>query len=542
MSLPAGSAVAAPVSSLPISRRASLWIIVAAFLAPLLFAAYSHEVWEDYYITYRSSRHLVEGVGLVYQPGERVHTFTSPLGVLVPAVGLLISGSDAGALWFLRLISAAALAATAALIIAHAREQRWSPLVCLLALALGLFEAKIVAFSANGMETALLVYFTALCWRELTRPGGPRRIPLALAYAGLMWTRPDAFIIAGALTGACLLFRDEAGTPRLALFRRLVPAALIGGALYAGWFGWAWWYYGSPVPQTILAKAALSPEGLSLARIVAAPLQLLTSITGFDGTFTPIYAIRIGWPSDLLSALALLARLAAFLWILPVLPRALRIASLALLIGGVYLQQIYVYPWYYGPWTLLGGLALAGGAHALLARWTGSRWQAAGRCAVMLTTLTAVILLGAQAYSAKMQQKFVEDAGRRQIGEWLRAHAQPADTVFLEPIGYVGYFSQLHILDHPGLTSREVASLIKQGRRSYAEVIDTLKPTWVVLRPTELQREFPNQLTLLQSYSIVHTWSQRAAIDDIAVLPGRHWLEFDAEFILLRRRSFPAAK
>ncbi len=527
-----------------LSRRTALAAGLVALLVPLVFALYSGEVWEDYYITFRSSRHLAEGAGLVYQPGERVHTFTSPLGVLVPALGLRATGSDAGALWFLRLASAACLAATALLVTAHAREAGWKTPAWLLALGLGVIEAKIVAFSANGMETGLLVFFTALCWRELTRPRGPGWRPLLLAYAGLMWTRPDAFVVAGALTAASALFRTDAGPAApsgAGWWRPVVQAMLLGGLLYAGWFFWAWWYYGSPVPQTILAKAALSPAGFSLARIAATPLQILTSITALDGTFTPIYAIGGGWPPDLMSAYALLARVGAFLWLLPFLPRSTRIASLAFLVGGVYLRQILTFPWYYGPWTFLGAMALAGGVQHGVNRLTQPLHRTLGRMAVLLVLLGGITLLGAQAFTARMQQELVEEAGRKNIGQWLRANAAASDTVFLEPIGYVGYFSRLRILDYPGLTSREVAGLIRGGKRKYAEVIDALQPTWVVLRPGEMTREFPDPMVLLQHYSVVRTWDQRAAIDALPILPGRHWLEFDAEFILLHRRTFGPA-
>ncbi|MBM3856168.1 MAG: hypothetical protein FJ399_23920, partial [Verrucomicrobia bacterium] len=92
--------------------------LVLAALLPLAFAAFTQHAWEDYFITLRSSRHLVDGHGLVFNPGERVHTFTSPLGVLVPALCTALAGPDreATALWIFRLINAAFLAGAAALL------------------------------------------------------------------------------------------------------------------------------------------------------------------------------------------------------------------------------------------------------------------------------------------------------------------------------------------------------------------------------------------------------------------------------------------
>ena len=50
-----------------------------------------------------------------FNPGERVHTFTSPLGVLLPALCTWMAGADheAAALWLFRLLNAALLGAMA---------------------------------------------------------------------------------------------------------------------------------------------------------------------------------------------------------------------------------------------------------------------------------------------------------------------------------------------------------------------------------------------------------------------------------------------
>jgi hypothetical protein len=524
-----------------IGRRTFAAAAAAAFAAPLLFAGVTGQAWEDYYITFRSSRHLAEGHGLVYQLGEYVHTFTSPLGVLVPALGYGFTGSDGGALWFLRIVSALALAGTALLVAGQAREQGWSRATLWFALALGVFEAKTIAFSANGMETALLVLFAALAWGELTRPGGPRWVRLALGYAGLMWTRPDAFVLAGAMTGSWWIFgpRALAAEGERTWWRQSGAAILTGALLYAPWVLWAWHYYGSPVPQTIIAKSALTPDGLDFSRILAAPLSILVDKTAFDGLFAPIYSTTAGWPQNLLLACRLLARLSAFLWLVPFLPRATRAASLAVLVGGMYFHQIMPYPWYFAPWALLGALALAGAGRVI-----ADRLPAPGgrilRLAAAVTAAASLLVGGAQTYCARQQQRIIEEGGRKQIGLWLRAHAAPSDRVFLEPIGYIGYYSQLKILDFPGLCAPEVSRIVRSGPGGYARLITTLKPDWLVLRPFEIEHQNLANSGILDAYVAVGHWDQRATLDALAHLPGRNWLEFDAEFLVFRRRDAPA--
>ena len=527
-----------PPRPVPHDRTAYLMALAAAAIV-LAFAATTNQVWEDYYITFRISRNLVEGHGLVYQVGERVHTFTSPLGVLLPALGLWVTGSDGGALFFFRVLSAAALAGAAVLLAAHGRDHGWTRASLWFALVLGLLNSKTIAFAANGMETGLLVLFAGLTWRELTRPGGPGWPALALGYGGLMWTRPDACVLAAAMTAGWWVFgvRHTATAAQRTWWRSVGTAVVAGGLLYAPWFLGAWHYYGSPVPQTIVAKAAITPEGWSLSRIVFAPLRCLVENTGLDGVFAPAYFWQ-NWPRDLTGAFRLLARLSAFLWIVPALPRPVRAASVAVLVGGVYFHQIMPYPWYYAPWTFLASMALAGAAGVLWARCSRSI-RTVGMVTAGVVAAGSLGLLVAVTYASRIQQRCLEDGGRRQIGLWLRAHAKPGDTVFLESLGYMGYFSQLKMLDVPGLSAPEVSRLMRAGHRDYASLIKALHPAWVVIRPGEYFDQHLHENDGLHDYALVNRWNVRPALDAISFLPSRGALEFDAEYLVFQRRASP---
>src|SRR3974377_1007208 len=134
------------MSQLDISPRASSresearWLIFASVMAlALAFAAFTHHAWEDYYITYRVSKNLATGHGLVYTVGERVHAFTSPLNVLVPAALSILTGntSDLLVLWLFRVISSALLAGAAVLLYESARHNSLSRLAT--AVLIGMF-------------------------------------------------------------------------------------------------------------------------------------------------------------------------------------------------------------------------------------------------------------------------------------------------------------------------------------------------------------------------------------------------------------------
>ncbi|HVT72658.1 MAG TPA: hypothetical protein VHD61_05945 [Lacunisphaera sp.] len=510
-------------------------LLLAALAAPLAFALWTHEVWEDYYIAFRSSRNLAEGHGLVYQIGERVQTFSSPLGVLLPALGYGVTGSDAGALWIVRIVGALALAGATALVLGHLGERHGTGATGALAVGLGLFEGKVVAFSANGMETGLYVFFGALAWRELTRRAGPRPGRLAAAYAGLMWTRADGCVLAGALTLAWWCFgpRDRSPAER-SWWRATLTAIATGMVAYLPWVLWTWHYYGSPVPQTVVAKSALAAAGFSASHLLLAPLRCLVTATSLDGLFGPVY-LTGGWPASLILACRVFARLSAFLWLLPVLPRETRAASLAVMLGAVYLNQVVAFPWYYAPWTMLGGLALAGAGRQLLAA-APAAVRPSLRVAAGLVVLGGLGTNVAQAAAARAQQAIIEDGGRKQIGRWLRDHAQPGDRVFLEPTGYIGYFSQLKILDFPGLVAPEVTAIVRRGPGGYARIIHTLQPDWLVLRPLEIASQNLADSGALAAYDPVMVFDQSARLAARGPLPAASWLVVDAQFIIYHRR------
>jgi hypothetical protein len=514
-------------------------VIALAFLLPLAFAAVTHHAWEDYYITLRSSRHLVEGTGLVFNPGERVHTFTSPLGVLGPAFCLALAGkNDAIALWIFRAISAALLAGAARLVWRRTETLRIGRIGRVVLFGLLLTDAKLTDFAINGMETAILVFFLLLLWSELESPDRPRPVWLGVACAGLMWTRPDAFILIGALIVPHLVLRRRGeGTPAPP-WAQLGRGVLLGALGYLPWLAWAWWYYGTPVPHTVIAKAAfLAP--VTLPGLLLLPLRVLGGQSMLGDLFLPAYWTFGGWPAGVSTLAQVLAVVAAFGWLWPGLPAPARRLSLAVFLGAFYLDSIILFPWYVPPWSVLAFLAiacLADGVYTRLAA-AGRRQLAAGfRLVCLLVVGVQISLLVAVAWQMRVQQRLIEDHNRRAIGEWLRAHAAPQDTVFLEPLGYIGYYSRLKTYDFPGMSSPEVTAAVRSGAKRFADIIERLRPQWLVLRPVDLNRPEFAQKAVLRDYQFVQLWDAMPQLDAIRLLPGRPWLEADARFVVLHRK------
>jgi hypothetical protein len=520
-----------PASGLPRRSRVLALAFLAA-LAPAIFALSTNNIWEDFFITYRCSLNLAEGHGLVYEVGRTVHVFTSPLGTLLPAgiSWLLRTGDPQAVIDVFRLCACIALGGAWWL----AAGRMGQPVALGLTAGLWLLDVKLAAFSTNGMETAFLVLFVVLAWRAIV--DGDMRLA-GIAFGGAMWTRPDGFVFIGALAAATWLLqrerrRDWAGWARMVGW---------GAAIYAPWFIWAWWYYGSPVPHTILAKRTIVADWNVLTALATWPIHLLFGRTAADDAFLPPYFYFGGWPGWLWvwsKAITLTAVIAA-VW--PRCARPARIAGLAFLFGGLYLEITPRAPWYFPAWQVLAYIALGGVAAALVEGWAGAsrlgRIGLAVAAAALVLTQAAVFL--AVSVQLREQQQLIESGLRTTIGRDLRRlAASPKDTVFLEPLGYIGFYSGLAMRDTPGLCAPEVVALRRAGQTTMGELALALKPDWVVLRAGEFKAMTAGERTRFdQLFDYAGDYDVRRQVETVEFLPGRNFLRYDAHFLLWHRRK-----
>ena len=533
----------------------------SVFAVALAFALFTRHAWEDYYITYRVSKNLMAGHGLVYTVGERVHVFTSPLNVLIPAVLGMVTGnrSDELVLWLFRILSCGLLAGAGTMLFQIARRNGFH--ILSIAVLVGLFglDAKTVDFSINGQETAFMMIFMALMLQALTVRSRWTVLKLGLAWAGLMWTRPDAFIYFGAGALGFLVFNagKAIGLSRAGLIKVFLGAGAITTVVYAPWVLWAWHYFGSPIPHTIIAKGyvfqVLVPHsGSRLINFLIFPLRMLLGDTAAGGTFLPTYAWDSpGWHWSAFVYSRFLFSICGLYWCVPSARAAARAASFAFMLCLWYLTDVAAYPapWYYPNAAILAIFVFGHVVqHAVeLAAAARERGGSLGRAlTVTVRAVAGVVLAGAlvltlcSAYQLRVQQREIEEGNRKQVGLWLRENAaSPADTVLLEPLGYIGFYSQLKMLDCPGLCAPEVVAAEKKLHTAdMATLIQELRPDWLVLRWEEvgaIQDAHPQLLTQVYSTAKVFDVSQRIAL--YKWLPGRGYLESDQTFVVLRRNT-----
>jgi hypothetical protein len=258
-----------------------------------------------------------------------------------------------------------------------------------------------------------------------------------------------------------------------------------------------------------------------------------------------------GWSEILALGSSCTGFLCAYYWCLPFASPLGRAASFAVCLAYFYLSHVVfsVGPWYLPSITLLciivlgqmlrHAIEVAGRAKKYQARVSSSAktvLYATGVSFVLISTF----LTAAVAYEMKLQQDIIENGNRKKIGYWLREHAaSPNETVFLECLGYIGYYSGMKMLDYPGLSSPEmVEARARLHTDNFAALIWTLQPEWLVLRPHEAEAV---QETLP---SLLHEQYEEAAVFDVTetlnsypAVPGRQLLEWDRTFIVYRSRS-----
>jgi hypothetical protein len=143
-------------------------------------------------------------------------------------------------------------------------------------------------------------------------------------------------------------------------------------------------------------------------------------------------------------------------------------------------------------------------------------------------------------WEMRIQQQVVEMGNRARLGLWLREHGRPGDRVYLEPLGYIGYFSNARMMDWPGLVSPEIVRLRKERQLGSEDVppsiLPDIKPHWIVLRPQDLEFSLADEY-FRRHYALIKVFDVTAELEQYAFLPGKGYVTCDAAFSLFKRVS-----
>ncbi len=471
--------------------RSLFVLIVFAVLIRLFYWGYTGRTWEDALITVLHSENFVHGLGLTHAvpPGEPpLHGFTSPLSVLIPLMGDLVHAGFG--LNFLKFISALCGGIAVWLGARICLNLGLSPVLALTTAAFLAFEHQQIMWGMAGMETevATVAYLLSIyCMQR----GTQWQKGLSLGFA--MLARPDAAIwVAIAFTFE--IWRAWKG----GAWRRLLPVVYGLALLYLPWLIFTFAYYGSPVPNTILAKsmgyrsvASVLSGGSLLFKIMTVKGRFFSVLAtlgpAYDGNGTGFLSF---WDhreiASLMILLVLLGTIAAI--------RKRHVDAL-LVYAFVWAYSAYltlcanlIFGWYTAPVVAAAIIGSFYGLDRILKPfWTQPIRERVFVVVGVLYIAAIVAILPYTIPSDKHIQEYIETGGREQVGLYLKSVLRPGETIGSESLGYVGYYSGGLVYDFPGLCSRRVVQYLRihpQGR-NLQSMLEALRPTYLNLRPTE---------------------------------------------------------
>ena len=503
-----------------------LTFLVIAVVLRLTFWVYTDRIWEDSLITITAARNVWEGNGLTHHVSEpRVHSFTSPISVLIPLVGIPFHAG----LTMLRLSSVAG--AVAAVYFGYRigvlLNFHWA--AQLLVLTYLSCDQLQIFFGMSGMETqvvtaiglATIYFFMQKSWRALGYWCGLASI-----------SRPEFVVFLLPLIGLALLLSHR---------KAIVTVAARGLPFAIGWYGFATLYYGSPVPHTIVAKSLNFQYGFRTT-----PWQEMWDFTIKSWRdYAPFLefwpASHAPVPANLLTGIVLVM-VALFLigWLL-----SARRSAVVFLCGAIF-ASFFAYRsltvmnsyfmWYLPPFVALAFL-VAGFGVSMLCR----RLPPIGIATGVAIGIVYAAHLPFSLPLDRQVQKEIEEPVRVKTGRILNGLMTANDTVVLEPLGFIGWeiFNKT-VYDFPGLGSKIAARAAQDpAHRSLVGLVDALQPTFLCFRPREIRRlehEFPETAA---KYSLVTTIRTPSPVR-LSWL-GYQYVVLDDEFRILRRtRDFDA--
>jgi hypothetical protein len=439
-------------------------IFLVALRLPFLA---THNVQEDAYISLRCARNLALGLGYGFNAGERVSASTAHAFVLLAALLYRICGETFVPVWQL-VCAAFIVAAVYCLASAVCADNRQRDLLWIL----GSVTPIALLISCLGLETSLFILVIGLLILDLRRPL-PRWLPVLLL-ASLSWIRADGAAI-GMIYIACKLLRDRrpdflgltgvlAGPGSVLVFNRVYFGQWVNQSMVAKQAHRLLYPWHGAFPHAVsgvffgLGREALVDLFLPLRTRYLVPFAPLFS---FVGLLLCVWAVRLAWRNS-----ALRAPLAALL-------------GVGLLMPLPYCWSGFLFLWYFHP----SMICLAMLALLFLLRESG-RLGPIWRPCVLPATAVLIACLSVGQWALSLSHGTVDYYFIAGVGRHLRSIAVQNDTLFLEPAGYIPYYSQLYTWDEVGIGAPEVTQFEQRyGSRWWPEFVEAKRPTFLVQRP-----------------------------------------------------------
>lgn len=429
-------------------------VILVFFITASMHFAYTPD---DTYIYLQFAKNIVLGNGFAFNAGEPTYGITSPLWLLIISTGGWL-GVD---VYMVAKVLDLVFAGFALVVLYIFAFEVLGDRVGTFCVTL-IFSANIwfLRWAGTGMETSFAVLLLLLTLLFCLK----RKYFLAVNFSALLTlTRPEAGILVVLILADVYLNSVDKKQGR----SMLLALALLYGALLIPWVIYAFVTFGTIVPNTALAKAAMAKHIDDFAwtltdtvktLAVSDGLVIIVFVVGMILLFRKretIVEFMTGKPESEQKAVSsaewMRFHSLPLMWIaaLPVvyvITNANVVSRYLLLIIPVIIVYAFAVLW--RTLALLGKKSIRG---------------------VTALAFTAIILLQNQviyytyvkpsieAFSQGMQECFIP------IGRWSRAYTPEDTVVFVPDIGAIGYHAERTICDAVGLVSPKFLGLVREG-------------------------------------------------------------------------------
>ena len=439
-----------------------LWgLLLLSILINLIWHSYTGFIRDDAFITFRYASNIAGGHGFTYNLGENVYGTSSPGLALIMAAWLTFSNNPViGSLILDIMASVIALYYVWNLL----EDRRITDLQRALIIFILIWSDKVLLHFMEGMESPLVVSCMLASLYYMTRD---RPIAAGIVAGLMLWFRLDSALWVPVLA-VVFVYRQRY------IFKDIFIFLLITSLVYLPWLIFAWSTFGTIIPQTAIAKQVA--YGLSM--------QPWNQRAAFLFWFTPFTLLIDPLITRAIAVLTIgISLFGAWTWRGSSWVRALVLflilQSAALVALNMTVEQRYYVTAFY-VMLILFGLGLITVYRRLDLRWT---WGA-GLFAIYAVSALAFALPRVQ--HMRDQQLYVYGT-LANMGTWLRENSAPGSFVYLEPLGYVGYYSERFMLDDVGFVTPAVVPLKRGGLDSFI-LAHYLQPDYIVLHCDDAKR------------------------------------------------------
>ncbi len=449
-------------------------------LLAILFYRYTGFLYDDAYITLRYARNLVEGNGLVFNPGEAVLGTTAPFFAFwlafwhiltplpFPLLAVLSGGLGFG--WSAYMI--------------YRIFKGYHAGIALCTAMIFLLHPQSVMMSATGMETGVFLALLLTTYYLMVK-----RDSLWAGVTGvlLFLTRPEGGLF-------FLLLCLVQGLMR----KKVLPTFLIFTALAGFWEIFVYATYGSWLPVSIAGKR-LAFKAMGMGNLPVPRIQEELFGNGWNKLRTLLF-FGGAW-------LTFRKRHPEWLFFI-----------FALLVGGyLYTRRYVVFPWYLSPahlaFFMMGFQLLVAGWEFILQLFQKTGWKWTIAIAFLGITIFLIGQKGVERLLEYNRAQANYEGSMIPAARWMEEHFTSEDVVMALEIGVVGFYTHLYVLDWGGLVSPQLHSYIQS--KSLRQAIQDFSPDLIFfflprgvfyLFQDPLEQEwFENHYQIIQDYPI--TWN-----------------------------------